>query len=369
MLPIKTWGRVIYALAITAGMGVFLMPVPAGADPAVFHINSIASVMFTVSSLGAAALFLLELNGFSDRLKMAYTLMCAGFSMTGLYSIQLSVINILSLQNTSWAQLFITVSFASAAALLYYGMRKFARLFGVHLLRNSSLAAQTVAVGSAVGLVLYQHSPGAPFDARVGLMTFTAIEALFAGWLALLVSTHAGAGYRRPTRLLGAALFLLMVGSVIQVVASFAVTHTIDGLSDTIALLPQVLGAFVLVRAAVLFPGIDDAKQKPTTSADVASGRVAIDVVVYAAGLVSNPHNVDPALDALRAITAQLKAGSRVSSSEESRLAKSYLEIEHYLDAQEPVRQYPTAALRKKIEQMFGEGLAKSKFWQQIRTR
>jgi hypothetical protein len=81
--------------------------------------------------------------------------------------------------------------------------------------------------------------------------------------------------------------------------------------------------------------------------------RMAIDspleLVNYAASLASNPREIDPILDQVRAITSNLSPGQVLSAEEEAILFGVYLRLEQYLATKEPLRSFPRAELRKKL--------------------
>jgi hypothetical protein len=74
----------------------------------------------------------------------------------------------------------------------------------------------------------------------------------------------------------------------------------------------------------------------------------ALDLVTTVAGLASNPKKIDPLLDKVRAISAQLAPGGLVSEKEESSLFDVYLEIERYLMTSDPIRIFSQQELRGK---------------------
>lgn len=370
MISIRIWAWVISLAAFGCGVATLWLSAPSDLNPAIFHGNTAASVIFMVLSLGAAGLFLGGLHGFSRRLKIAYGIMCAGFGLTGLASVQIPIMNILSLQDTVWAKGLIAAPFILAAWLIYYGVRQFARLFEVSKFWSSGILAQVVAIIAAAATVTLPHAPwNQPevfFDASVAITTFTSVQVQFAVLLAFLVAWRTGQVYRRPMRLLAWALLLVVIGTIVQVGAAFVITNGIERVSGGIAIIPQVMGMLILVRAAVAFNSVSEPLRQRVVVDDLATGRLAVDVVVYVAGLVSNPQNIDSALEAVRSLTARLTPNSHISMADEQKLAKSYLEIEHYLAKNEPVRRYSATELRVQTETVFGESLLRSQFWRSV---
>jgi len=75
----------------------------------------------------------------------------------------------------------------------------------------------------------------------------------------------------------------------------------------------------------------------------------ALDMVTYAASLVSNPDEIDPTLDRVRAISASLNPGQPVSPSDTQALFDVYLQIEAHLATKEVIRTFTAQDLRAKF--------------------
>lgn len=81
----------------------------------------------------------------------------------------------------------------------------------------------------------------------------------------------------------------------------------------------------------------------------------AIDVVSYAASLASSPQSVDPLLDELRAVTANIGPEGKLSESDQQKLADTYLRIEAYLIKEEKLRSFSLEEIRGKVKQKFSK--------------
>ena len=82
------------------------------------------------------------------------------------------------------------------------------------------------------------------------------------------------------------------------------------------------------------------------TRSTIASAATPLDLVNQAAGLVSNPREVDPILDRMRAVTSRLHPGETLSESDEAALLGVYLSVEEYLVTKEPLRTFSREELR-----------------------
>jgi hypothetical protein len=82
-----------------------------------------------------------------------------------------------------------------------------------------------------------------------------------------------------------------------------------------------------------------DAKQSTTIANP-------LEMVMNAAGLVSNTEDIDQLLDNVRIITAKSNVGQAHPEADDAILFKVYLELEAYLQAKEPIRSFTQAELR-----------------------
>lgn len=73
-----------------------------------------------------------------------------------------------------------------------------------------------------------------------------------------------------------------------------------------------------------------------------------LNLITTVASLASNPKDIDPMLDKVRTISAQLPKESALSKKDEAVLLEVYLEIEEYLMTSDPIRTYSQQELRGK---------------------
>lgn len=70
-----------------------------------------------------------------------------------------------------------------------------------------------------------------------------------------------------------------------------------------------------------------------------------LEMVMNAAGLVSNTEDIDQLLDNVRIITAKSNVGQAHPEADDAILFKVYLELEDYLQTKEPIRSFTKAEL------------------------
>jgi hypothetical protein len=79
--------------------------------------------------------------------------------------------------------------------------------------------------------------------------------------------------------------------------------------------------------------------------------RTALDLVTHTGGLASNPADIDPLLDKVRAITATKSIEEGLSPADEETLFGVYLGLENYLATRDPIRTYTKEELRSRINE------------------
>jgi hypothetical protein len=344
-----------------------LLPTPPGLPRGIdFHNLLVVNIIMACTHIGGALLFLTNLDVYKARLRRAYSVLSIGVLVLGMVTLQILVISILNgWTNTALAATLSSLTillYLLSGMLLYAAVRSFARLVDVRhpLTRAWVVLPGAVILAALSSLLPHQPLPtGTPevaFDVFVGIFIWSGSLMLFAGWLALEVRKHAGAHYVHAMAWLTGALIvsasLLLYGGI----------RTLLGGSDSLVLnaLSYVLNvstglmwvragyAFALTKyydedvplLRELFAKGDIAEQGPKT---------VIDMVTYAAGLVSNSHDIDPLLDDVRAITAKLNPGEDLSSNDTKRLVGVYLKLEQYLMKKEVIRTFTETELRSQL--------------------
>ena len=74
-----------------------------------------------------------------------------------------------------------------------------------------------------------------------------------------------------------------------------------------------------------------------------------LELTNYAASLASNLAAIDPYLDEVRRVTANIKPHKALSADDTRSLITVYLHIEEYLMTKEPVRSFSKEGLRSRI--------------------
>jgi hypothetical protein len=328
--------------------------------------------------VGASTLLLIGPRGFTAKFKLAYILFSIGFAILGIALIQIPALLLTTadIAKHPWVMSGgILVPFITGAFMIYFGIRTYARLFGVRGIWRSATLATGISIAGGALITQLPHAPwyGQPetaFDSNVGII-------MFLGTIMMMGAVVAFRAHRQATKLYSPSLLYLALGTAFSAASNFTQVSTaltvpngLEFLSNTgIAMIPNMIAAIFLLRSAVALNTISSANEVSTAPASVAqlqSDRIALDAVIYLAGLASSTIGIETILNPVRSATAQLTPQQPIPLKDQQRFAQSYRELEDYLVNQEPVHRYPLTDLRKRLEHTFQERLTESAFWHNI---
>lgn len=363
---ILIWGTIL--LTVVLSLLALLVPTPAGIPAGIdFHHLLIVNIVMACTHISGALLLLTNLDVYKAKLRRAYIVMSIGVLIIGASTLQILIISLFNgWTNTSLAGILSSLTillYLLSGIVLYIAVRSFARLVGVKhpLTRAWVVLPGAIVVAALVSLAphppLPPGTPEAAFDAFVGIFFWSGSLMLFAGWLALNVRRHAGAHYSHAMTWLARALIvsalLLLYGGV-----RTAMLNTADNLVLSVfSYILAMASGLMWMRAGYAFaltkyynedvPLLGQLFGK--SAAGSTEPRTVIDMVIYAAGLVSNSQEIDPLLDDVRAVTAKLKPGASPSPSDTKQLVGVYLKLEQYLMNKEAIRTFTQHELRQHL--------------------
>lgn len=311
----------------------------------------------------AAILFTINLDVYKAKLRRAYIGIAAGTLINGAGTLQVSVIASLS----AWHSPYVLAGgmmmpFLLGSLIHYLAIRYLARLVGARHLFVRSWITLPLALAIAFSTSLLPHVATTfsevGYDIGIGVIAWSAWLAFVNAILVLGVRHQAGDLYKRAMAWLAGALFMSFLVLVSQGLYSL-VTTDLDHILVTVTNTLTVISGAIWLRASYAFAitkyyqdGMPLLRllfgQSQPQTAD--RPKTVIDMVTYAAGLVSNSSAIDPLLDDVRAITVRLRPDESLSGSDKQTLIKVYLKIEHYLVTQEPIRTYTPAELRSQLD-------------------
>jgi hypothetical protein len=244
-------------------------------------------------------------------------------------------------------------------------MRQFARLVNVKSLWSSVLLciAGTVVVGLLVSQLPHVKVTTAEtmYDVLLGIVVCNMFFVGFAAMLALKIRAQVSEAYLPAMSWLAAAFVVLVFAGLHFLVVQLTMTDGAWYFDYSFSIIPFVVGALLFVRAGYEFNKIGYRLGEVYVDKPAPAGfrkavpASALDIVMYMAGLASNPRAVNPILDEVRQVTAQLGPERALSAADKVVMAKVYKQLEAYLAEKEALRVFTKEGLRENIIQKFGE--------------
>lgn len=377
----------VIALSLIAGAACFLAPVPSSPTYSAFsfYLFLIMTVMTAVLFSGASVIFLSSLNGFTKSLQRGYLLLCIGFILLGLAFIQLPLL----VYGGSVEELFkggtySAILFLVAFTFIILGIRKFAKLFGV---RGLTTQVWYYFIPPLLLAFIYAVLPHAPtqtnelkFDINNGFLVFNAWVDAMVVTLLFKIKRAAGVQYAEAFAWMVISFTVMLVAVVGDLILLLPVGDKQWFLIGAAPIIPLYIAGNLMVRAAYSFSKITANNQSKNLTATTARnffGKTlsqsaedkvsSVDIVVYAANLVSQPQQIDNLLETVRSITSNSNAQA-LSDDDQSNLQQTYLAIEDYLVNKEPVRTFTKESLRQMIADDLKLTNAPNTFWSGLAT-
>lgn len=337
-------------VAATTAAITFAIPIPNSwhGSFADFHAPLAGSSVTSVINLGAALLFTVSARIYKTRLRQIYAGVALGIIITTIGSLQIPIINAFSWWDSAWVNYgLIGLPFLTASSILYISMRALGRLVGLRSFILKAGYAVPIALLAGVVIILTPHARFAiseqALDASNAVAAVCCTLYGIAAIIALQLSKHIGKHYRQ-------AMFWLGVGEMgsalvsVPIIINALLTGVTNGASPAI-LAVEIITPILQIIAGYVFARASQSEQS-VQSGDITN---VLDMVTYAAGLVSNPATVDPMLDPMRTITASITSLQQLSAQQQNELFTIYLQLEAYLTNKEPIRTFSQTELRAEL--------------------
>lgn len=370
MQKAKITTLVTILLSLATVLASFLVPVPQGIHAFDFYIDLTLSVAAVVLYAGGSITIFQGFGAFTSNLRKAYTIIFIGMTLWGIAYLQLPIIVAFNKINDSLFIAFTAVPFIVASLLTFTGTWMLAKLFNLKNWTMNWFLVLAVVIASVVLVVLVPHTPSisaeTDFDAANALIIFASAFLVFGAYHVLLIKRQASVTFTDAL----AWLFLsILIPPTVGGVGSTVVVLIWPGpASDQPSLLLAIVSSFIaagmFLRSAYSFSQIVESKDvqgqfvardffgkplHPKTNNRISS----VDIVVYAATLVSTHTAIDNLLDPVRFITAKLQPNTPLPfpPDTEETLRQVYLKIEQYLLTQETIRKFTKEGLRQDVAQ------------------
>lgn len=353
----------IVSIFIVAGLS-FLIPVPTHiADAFAFKGQLAVTIVFSGFYIGAGLLFIHGLDIFKQELRQAYKAICVGMISLGILLLVLPVVTYLGVEDIGWVYGTISSPTIISDLLIFWGVRRFAKLLHIE---SRLLSFNVVLMIASAAAILSSFLPHIPldkleifFDTSVGTRVISAVILGCAAYIAWLIRRTASPVYTTAMTWLVIALganSLALIGS--------AVSDLVNERQIEVIVLPFIVSAACLIRAGYAFSAIQQHTDSP---AKLHRKVTVLDVVLHTATLASNPREIDPILDKVRAITASFSRGHNLSRVDETALVDVYRKLERYLVSKESVRHYTPEGIRNILSRYFNlDASAADPIWRKL---
>lgn len=352
----------IVALAVFVFATVLFLPVAAFSDPTFLRPRTGATLLTSILMLGAAGMILSTLSRFKKSLRIAYILVACGIVAIAFSVTQLAVIGFFNAYN-SWYVNYgvLIVPFIPSTALIYLGVRRFARLLEVRTLFTSFWFVTLLAIIASIISYITARAWArtlyiAGTDIYIATVAWTTVYAASAATLLRRISQRIGPFYHDALLWLYFALVALSVAGLHEHLSSYWFGNPDFYVSHGIATIPFIITGLLLLRAAYALcalstPVIADehAAETAASAAIPIQDSEYTNAITYAASLSSHPNDMDFILDDLRLVTASLKGGQPLSAEDKRRLINVYLKVELYLTYHDPLRNFRRDEVRSKL--------------------
>jgi heme/copper-type cytochrome/quinol oxidase subunit 3 len=356
----------IFTVTVLVSGASLLLPQPASAEVREFYSPIATSVVLVdvMLALGSAILFWSAIKHFKPELRNAYRLMAYSTIAVGVGLLIFPYIEYYGLWDNLWFNISSYMQYFIGAPLMYFGVRMFYKKIGL----NGKAASLWMAISGIV--LLWAINPFLPYNIDWPLTTvqFNLFKVVMiiplvlygiAGYMAWRIRQHAGSDYRPAFTWLTVAMVFCVINTLgialIDVVGYEHLYYT-----KRLYTTPAILGDLCLLIAGYAFAKIG---MSNTVSEKQAS---SIDIVIHVVGMVSNQSKIDPYLDDMRILTARVEPSRRTSltDDEQMKLKEIYLQVEHFLVTEDPLRTFSQDKLRADIAQHFGlDKNTTSTFW------
>ncbi len=354
----------ITALAVLLSL---LVPVPKDEVSFDFHFNLAFSLATMILYIGGAVVTVMGFGAFTSQLRRAYTFIFAGSGLWAVGYLQLPLLVVFGLFDNDFVLTFTVIPYIVSAVLVFIGTRMLAGLFSVKSIATKWWFALIAVVAVTTVVVALPHTPLPSGDAEAeadvvnGLIMAVATLFTIGAYHILLVKRRASISFANALAWLclsmGTVALLAAVGSTIAAMA----LPSNGQLTIVVAIVPSCLAGAMFLRSAYSFNKIVESKDVEGQSvarnffgkplkARPQQDTNSVDIVIYAAGLVSKPGDIDMLLDTVRFITAHSPDG-KPEAKDDQTLMETYLKVEDYLLAKESLRVFTKEGLRQDIAQ------------------
>lgn len=328
----------------------------------VVHIRAAVALLHAMLLFSASALFIRAVKGFKEELKPAYKAIAYGMLASGLGFFMLPVADIIGQRDADWVLYILHIPAFISYCVMYYGLRRFAQITEVKTKATSYKVAITSTLLLALIASLLPHSFQTGSEAIYDLTMIARAAAICVAFLGVYIISriikNIGKDYHRPFRFLafayiaGGLSFILV--QIIDIVGHDNVFYQLRA-----QLILFGISAICFVLSAYYFNTLTLAQKTSKSwwsylfASRLQYSPTSMDVISYAADMVSDVSAIDKDLDKVRELTAMVGSVDEMTDKDQRTLRGVYSRIEEHLISNDALRHLDKQEIRRAIENEF----------------
>lgn len=337
-------GVVILALIATV-VTLFLPVAPDVTNPLATHTRAATASAPVFLFVGAGLIFLSGLKSFKAETRAAYRSLAFGMLVFSALLIQLVIWGLTDTWDSEWATSGSGIApYVVAAALVYVGTRKFARVLKVKSLLTrfwvTFIFTLVVALGMGVLATFFVTYDLEGTEFYIAVCSWGAIFLTCASILVFQTARIIGPYYKSAIHWLAVGLASFAAASWHEAINTFWFNNG-DAYTDYgFYLLPWIIAGLVLVYASYKFRKLAAFGSTMESGQQVATDNDYIQSIVAVANLASQPKEIDKLLDSFRSTIAMLKPGQTLTAEQKQQFVQIFHGLEVYLLNSDPLRTF-----------------------------
>jgi hypothetical protein len=309
---------VIALAGVTIALLWRLVPPPAGAEGTEFYspIGTPTTLLDLTLATGSGLLFWRAVRNFKKELKPAYLFIAGAQLAVGILTLFFPYVEYYGLWSNVWLNMATYLAYFVGSIFMYFGARQFLKRLGL----RSRISAPAVVIGATLlvwvihGIaphnVTWDQFNEHQYDLFELVVIIPVLWYAAAAYIVFKIRRVVGSTYQKSFTWLCVGLTLQMASSVTVLVLDTTGYENWYFASRAYEL-PTLIADMAILFAAYSFNTVGLLAVRPRAAAS------SLDIVLYAATMVSNPEPIDPALDEVRLITSRAASDTAVRLSAE----------------------------------------------------
>lgn len=222
-----------------------------------FHFSLSTNFLTFLLHLGAAALFIMSLSVYKEKLRRAFISIVLGVVLLAVGTLQLPILDTLDAWNSPYvANGIVGLPFLISGLVIYFGASKFGKLIGIGGLSANKFVVIPSSIALTIAMLYLPHVetmvPEMNYDVGNFVLGWTTTLLIASAVVFLRASRKIGAHYKQATTWLGLALLGSTSCLIIALIDTHISTAVRDPLTEFLNILTIVAG-LIWLKAGYAF--------------------------------------------------------------------------------------------------------------------